>query len=181
VNEEITEGLKDQELLDGLQTPCSVFVMFETEEGVNRARELNEKAADLKDDSVPSSFASFLGGDIELQEASEPTDIIWENRFFAPSTRHWKRAVTWIVILVLLAFSACVIFLCQTTSIKLKSLYPKTDCEANNADYIGDSAIFTYEKWIEHSFGEYLQQKNLRETDQPTTYSEIYQCLCRYE
>ena len=60
-------------------------------------------------------------------------------------------------------------------------MYPKTNCVAVTEDYIGESATFTYDKWIEHSFVEYLQQKNLRETDQPTMYTKIYQCFCRYE
>lgn len=85
------------------------------------------------------------------------------------------------MIILLLGVSACVIFLCQKTSIELKTMYPKTDCVAVNQDYVGEQATFTFDKWIEHSFSEYVQQKNLRETDQPTTYTKILQCFCRYE
>jgi hypothetical protein len=42
LNDKIDDSLKDSELLDKLQTPCSIFATFETEEGVNRARLLNE-------------------------------------------------------------------------------------------------------------------------------------------
>jgi hypothetical protein len=52
-----------------MQTPCSVFVTFETEEGVQRALAWN---------NVPT--CKFLGEDLDIQQASEPTDIIWENR-----------------------------------------------------------------------------------------------------
>jgi hypothetical protein len=27
-------------------------------------------------------YRTFLGGEIDMMEASEPTDIIWENRHF---------------------------------------------------------------------------------------------------
>ena len=42
VNQEITDNLQDDELINAVQVPCSVFMMFETEEGVTRARQLNE-------------------------------------------------------------------------------------------------------------------------------------------
>jgi len=41
----------------------------------------------LKKKSLPPSFGRLLGGEIELQPASEPTDIIWENRHFKPAQR----------------------------------------------------------------------------------------------
>ena len=55
---------------------------FETEEGVNRALsyaeevEQNEEFKDMK--------YWIDTHEIEIQEASEPSDIIWENRHFTP-------------------------------------------------------------------------------------------------
>jgi len=51
---------------------------METEEGYSRAKIYNEmvKKGEYK------FFDKFLTKEIELQEASEPTDIIWENRSF---------------------------------------------------------------------------------------------------
>lgn len=80
VNKEISEAIKDQELLDALQRPCSVFAMFETEEGVTRARHLNEHVLKRK---LPKSFAELLGAELDLQSAAEPSDIIWENRWLS--------------------------------------------------------------------------------------------------
>jgi hypothetical protein len=43
INAEIHELVtKDEDFLDKIQTPCSVFVSFEDEEGVNRAKVYNE-------------------------------------------------------------------------------------------------------------------------------------------
>ena len=39
INDQISEALKDGVLLDKLQTPCSVFATFESEEGYNRGLE----------------------------------------------------------------------------------------------------------------------------------------------
>lgn len=42
VNQEINEIIKKKEILDKLQTPCSVFATFETEEGYQRAKLYNK-------------------------------------------------------------------------------------------------------------------------------------------
>jgi len=43
INNDVVESLAhDQELLDQMQTPCSVFISFETEEGFNRCLIYNE-------------------------------------------------------------------------------------------------------------------------------------------
>jgi len=56
---------------------------FETEEGVNRA--LGYKEAVEADPVKFESISKWIGvHDIEIQEASEPSDIIWENRHFTP-------------------------------------------------------------------------------------------------
>lgn len=47
----------------------SLFVTFETEEGHARACAYNDYPKE-----------KILGQELDLQEASEPTDIIWENR-----------------------------------------------------------------------------------------------------
>lgn len=49
----------------------------------NLKAEHDEKAQDLlenRDNHVQLYFRKFLGQEINLEKASEPTDIIWENR-----------------------------------------------------------------------------------------------------
>ena len=41
LNQDIADKIKDQETLDRLQTPCSAFCTFESEEGYNRAVRIN--------------------------------------------------------------------------------------------------------------------------------------------
>lgn len=83
INAEILAHLKDRDhgetndegevehILDKIQEPVSVFATFKSEEGYTRAKRWT---------SEPQR--QFCGQDLELQEASEPTDIIWENRYF---------------------------------------------------------------------------------------------------
>ena len=53
---------------------------FEYEEGVNRANNYNNVAAKLPEFS---HYKKLLGEDIEILETPQPSDIIWENRYFS--------------------------------------------------------------------------------------------------
>jgi hypothetical protein len=80
---------------------------LETEEGKCRA--------DLYDETVNmpdyAQYKTFLGSEIEVKGASEPTDIIWENRHFTAFTK-FKRAI--IVSLIVFGLLCCSFFLIYT-------------------------------------------------------------------
>lgn len=116
INEKIQQKLKtDQKFLDKMQRPCSVFATFETEEGTARARLYNDF---IKTDDY-ARYETMLGQKIEIQEAAEPSDIIWQNRSFTESQRSFKKVVISGIILVLLLCCFTVIFLCQKKSLGL--------------------------------------------------------------
>ena len=73
-------------------------------------------------------YDRFLGAEIDLQEASEPSDIIWENRAFSEKTRNIKRLISAVIILIMLAGSASIIYFCSIKSLQLKTKYPNLDC-----------------------------------------------------
>ena len=83
VNDELAKEIKNQKTLDDCQRPCSAFVMFETEEGVTRANYLLEYAEENK----MKFMGDLLGEPFDIFKASEPSDIIWENRHFSKSKR----------------------------------------------------------------------------------------------
>lgn len=132
INDKIDDSLKNEKLLNELQTPCSVFLTFESEEGHNRAVEYNDA---VKSGELPRHYRKILGQPFHIEPASEPTDIIWENRQFTKCTRTWKRVVSYFIILCLLAVSATSIYLCSSTSTALKTKYPKTTCIADSKEY----------------------------------------------
>jgi len=164
INDEIAEGIsKNGELLDRCQKPCSVFATFETEEGYNRAIIYNEQPQ-----------MSFLNGEIEIQEASEPTDIIWENRQFKPWQRTNKRLVVYFIIIVMLAISATVIFLCTKSSNAAKFKYPTATCSITEDDYktLGNKT------WLTDAMNEYSVNTELSAKGLNTHYTDILQCYC---
>jgi|TARA_B110000285_G_scaffold199866_1_gene233305 hypothetical protein len=101
INNEIANALKkeDSELLDNLQRPCTVFVTFESEEGYNRALVYNENPT-----------CRLLGESVKITEASEPTDIIWENRHYTEGLRNMKRLIVYLVIICVLGVAAWMIY-----------------------------------------------------------------------
>lgn len=78
IEEEINQLKSDK--FEELITPVSIFMTFECEEGVNRALSMDEQIKDndnLKDLKLDIWFENHT---IKLENASEPSDIIWEHR-----------------------------------------------------------------------------------------------------
>lgn len=94
-----------------------------------------EKLVEERDSLVPLYYAKFLGEPIDIQEASEPTDIIWENRQITPAYRFKQTIIVWIIIGIMLSISGAIIYVCSYTSTSLKLRYPSTNCDDTNAMY----------------------------------------------
>lgn len=134
-----------KEKLEVFVRPCSVFMSFETEEGVQRALDFDRQVTETDDQSIKDlkTWVSYNGVDheIEIQAASEPSDIIWENRHFTPQTRFKKTIITVIVIGLALFASFCTIFAGRQYQYKVINTYPKVDCDYYETTY-GDSLQF---------------------------------------
>ena len=84
---------------------------FETEEGVNRALKYDE-AIEGEPDKL-GHLEKWLGEHvIEIQPASEPSDIIWENRHFTEGDRRKKECTVWSILIIMLLCSFCLIYYC---------------------------------------------------------------------
>lgn len=130
---------------------------------------------------MPAFYGRLLGHDLIIQPASEPTDIIWENRFIKPKWRRNCKIMVYLIIVIMLAFSGAIIYFCSSTSTSLKLRYPRTDCKANTAQYIGDKALFTPEDWQVHAFKEFEINEALKKKRMATQYTATMQCFCRHQ
>ena len=66
--------------LEDLTTPCSAFMTFQCEEGYNRATRIDEA---INNDPALKPLTIWLDDyTLDIKQACEPTDIIWENRHF---------------------------------------------------------------------------------------------------
>ena len=63
INDEIAESLKDNDQLDALQTPCSAFVTFLTEEGIMRAEALPRL---VKNKEIDPAIGILLGDKFDI-------------------------------------------------------------------------------------------------------------------
>ena len=80
----------------------------------------------------------MLGEDIQVKDASEPTDIIWENRHIQQRTRHIRRLIVWIIVCFMLSCSAATIYYMTKLSIGAKERYPVVNCKDTEEFYGGD-------------------------------------------
>ena len=124
MDDKINKLKNDQ--LEELTTPCSAFMTFENEEGVNRALKYKET---VENDDNFAELRTWLGDHkIEIEPASEPTDIIWENRHYTPMQRLKKSIIATLIILLLLFISFIMIFICSNFSVNAILKYPTVDC-----------------------------------------------------
>lgn len=124
VDEKINEFKKANH--EDVSRPVTAFLTFENEEGFNRAKNYNE--AVLNDENF-AEYRTLLGEQINIEEASEPTDIIWENRHFTSWDRLIRTIYVVCVVAVLLFISFMLIFMCSKKSVEGVLKYPKVDCK----------------------------------------------------
>jgi len=75
-----------------------------------------------------SYFEIGNGKDIEISEASEPTDIIWENRQATKWYRTKAVITQWVVMFFCITLSFGLIFVSQNYANTLLNIYPKVNC-----------------------------------------------------
>lgn len=109
--------------------PVAAFITFETQEGYERA--CNLKGTRNWKEQLVSAKHSFMGEPLAMQEAPEPTNIIWENRDKTFTTQLKRKAIVVLVVIALLlgAFVGFYILKRQTVDNYLK-YPPTTDCDA---------------------------------------------------
>lgn len=102
--------------------PTAAFVTFEEEDS---------KILALKN----SSEALLLGKRINFTNASEPTDIIWENRHYTRMDYIKRQTFAFVVIAILLFGSFIVVYIVASYSSKVANTYPPVNCDLIESDY----------------------------------------------
>ena len=107
---------------DALTVPTSAFITFEEEDG---------KIIALRN----RTEAQLLGKRLRFLTASEPTDIIWENRHYTWWDYLKRQTIAFIIIAVLLFGSFIVVFLVAKSSSDVASTFPSVNCANIEQDY----------------------------------------------
>ena len=95
-------------------------------------------------------YRTFLGKKIDVKQASEPSDIIWENRMYTPFQRGYKTFIVFIIVVIMLLISFFVVMNLQKTSMTLKARYPHQNCTEYETVYKGQ-----HQEWLKESILEY--------------------------
>lgn len=124
-DEKIKAMLADDEKRDMLTTPTSAFITFESDDSKIYALH-----------GIPDK--TLLGMPFEVKNASEPTDIIWENRQLSTRDYLVRELTATTIVGVLLFLSFLVIYNISDYSAKMAAIFPPTDCESIKETYTGD-------------------------------------------
>lgn len=155
-----------------MQTPVYCFLTFESEEGKCRCDIYNDTITDPE----YARYKTFLGEEIDVTPASEPTDIIWENRHFTAFTRFRRSVIVCIIMLGILCVSFYTIFTAQKMALAMKTKYPKVKCDGYIEEYDNRR-----EAWIHDSINEFIINTGIEEKGGTPIYTGPMQCFCIQE
>eukprot|EP00353_Schmidingerella_taraikaensis_P001871 CAMPEP_0185597970 /NCGR_PEP_ID=MMETSP0434-20130131/81705_1 /TAXON_ID=626734 ORGANISM="Favella taraikaensis, Strain Fe Narragansett Bay" /NCGR_SAMPLE_ID=MMETSP0434 /ASSEMBLY_ACC=CAM_ASM_000379 /LENGTH=156 /DNA_ID=CAMNT_0028226837 /DNA_START=1580 /DNA_END=2050 /DNA_ORIENTATION=+ len=127
IQEEMTK-YKNENLAD-LTTPRVFYCTFHHEYAYHLAIEVNKK----------EQF-SFLKEQVNIKEATEPTDIIWENRHIRKNWRtlRWMCARMIMIIFAFIGFALIIILLKNKLAVQYVSNPPGINCD-NVVEVYGDN------------------------------------------
>jgi hypothetical protein len=143
---------------------------MEDEEGVNRLTQYNEVC---ENDPQFERYQTILGEKPSIQGASEPTDIIWENRHFTSNQRNSRSCAVVLIMIVLLFISGAIIFLFSKTASAAIQKYPIVDCKQVYSDY-NIASSFKKSALDEWNLNTKLEAKGVK-----TEYVGVMQCWCK--
>lgn len=104
---------------DAVTRPTAAFITFMEEDAKLMAMTLN-----------PTRYDNLVGNQpMKFKQASEPTDIIWENRHFSETEYFIRQGLAFIVIGVLLFGSFSFIYTVARTSSEIAREFPKRNCD----------------------------------------------------
>lgn len=149
------------ENLDSYTRPVFAFLTFENEAGYEVARKFSE---DQNDD------AQLLECKINIKEATEPTDIIWENRHY---TEKQLRSNMYRVILnatMYLCGALLIITVMKGGLMMLTAKYPKANCALIAKQFGPKLEEFAFYEYT----GFYDKTKNTKMTG-------VLQCFCEQD
>ena len=110
---EINEIMQD---FDSLTVPTSAFITFESDDSKIAALNLDKEENEL------------LEMPMEFHDASEPTDIIWENRRFSPRDYLIRTIIAYAIISVVLSISGIIIYRISQFAAEINAVFPKVNC-----------------------------------------------------
>jgi hypothetical protein len=107
---------------ESLTRPTACFITFEEEDAASMALALKTEA-------------KLVGEPMQFKRASEPTDIIWENRVYTITDYFFRQLLAYTIIGILLFGSFAFIYKVARTSATIAQEFPVRDCSQISSMY----------------------------------------------
>lgn len=130
---------------DALTRPVCAFITFAEEEGYQTGLRFEEP-----EDKEKCKNPILLGEPLWFSDATEPTNIIWENRHFTLIQQIWRAFLVMSACGLLLLGSFVVIFMCQQYSLQFKVKYPMVDCHEIEDTYKDSLINVAYQEYMNY-------------------------------
>lgn len=72
---------------------------------------------------------------MKFKPASEPTDIIWENRIYTAEDYTYRQLRAFSILFILMSLSFAFIYMVARTSANIAKSFPKADCSSISETY----------------------------------------------
>lgn len=138
--------VKDEDQYDCLTRPVTAFITFESDDAYSEAIKYSKKLARRqRENENHQEQKTILHRTPVFTAATEPTNIIWENRHIK-GIHYGARIVSALLICTLmLLFSFVILYLCKKESIRLSAKQPIVNCESFTTLYVtGEQTLQAY-------------------------------------
>lgn len=108
-----------------VSTPVRAFLIFEDEEGYQRACHLEKRTFCFR----TQSDASWLGKPLYFKAAPESSNIIWQNQWTPRSVKYLKKAIALFVVLLIIAAQIVFMFALDKKIYSYYGLYQNLECD----------------------------------------------------
>ena len=119
---------------DILTTPVCAFITFEKDEAEGVALEYSVQGKDrfISNDKIDDTYKqeTIFNKIPDFKKATDPTNIIWENRHVKGWVFQLRLYRSFVVIAITLAISMLSIYLLKKETMRMTMKYPAVDCSS---------------------------------------------------
>lgn len=148
LDDDLAAMVKNHDMYIKLTRPVCAFITFESDDGYNEALHYSKKGLfnALKGESTQT--ANILGRPVNFTAATEPTNIIWENRHIKGINLYTRIVVAVILITIMLSIAFTGILVSKKYAIRNSANFAKIDCEVYKNN-LKEAQGFTDDKLFE--------------------------------
>jgi len=179
ITELIMEGESDvnEKNYRKLTTPVTAFITFNSDDGLNEAL-LYAKSIKLFENDPDFVHKKIMGVDPAFAQATEPTNIIWENRHIKGINYGARVTGALVSAFILLVLSFSVIVLFKSEQINMGNKYPSLDCDQSFGEF--RATLGAHDLPQLQVFAGYEYVDNIK-TDGKAMMNGALKCFCEFE